>query len=213
MKASNLFLLPKKGFTLLELMVVLVIIGGVTAISLPSFHLYILKSNLEMAKPYLMSIAAKERIYYNRFGNYYASLNEQELEDNLGVDLKDANDFCFVVRSGDNTYISSSGNSGGDDNGDAEFEVWAVLRSAEVGVTSVAVFGLSVLCQTATDKREASGWVSDSLTEVGSAGRVVVLRYPMPHFNQILDTTTRNGRSDLYLDWSESGISMTDALL
>ncbi|NGZ28311.1 MAG: hypothetical protein G8345_15640 [Magnetococcales bacterium] len=194
-------------------MLVVVLLGVLVSLAMPRLRMMLIEGRLEEVKPYLAAIAAKERIYKNRTGAYYtsASNDEQDLENTLGVELRDAADYCFVVRNGNNTYISNSGNVGGGDNGDAEFEVWAVLRRSGGANTDVAVQGgLGVSCRTADEKNNASGWVVTETGEPGSEGRVVALRYPPPAMG-LLDTTARNGRPGVYLDWVD-GMTLTDVL-
>jgi prepilin-type N-terminal cleavage/methylation domain-containing protein len=85
------------GFTLIELMVVVVIIGILASIGLPMFSNYMLQGNLNKAVPVMMSIAAKERVHFNRTGYYLATAYEQQLQQKLGLDLHDSGDFCFMV--------------------------------------------------------------------------------------------------------------------
>ncbi|MGN7610452.1 type IV pilin protein [Magnetococcales bacterium HHB-1] len=197
---------PKKdaeGFTLIEIMVVLAIIAIMASLALPRLKTYMISSHLEEAKPYLLQIASKEQLYYTRYGSYYTSSDEQDLEDNLGVNLRDASNFCFLVRSGNGTYISSSGDSA------AEFEVWAVLLNTGGANVTTTVASSSVTCTTADSKNDPTGWVDTDTGNIGSTGRVVVLRYPPP--DNDIDTTNRDGRTAVYLSWS-NGISFTDAL-
>jgi len=204
------------GFTLVELMMVVIIIGILGILGLPKLRPYILRGNLQVALPYMMEISAKERSYYQLNGVYYVSPNndEQDLEDTLGVDLSGAGDFCFLVRVGDGNYISSSGNSASPVSGRAKFEVWALLRNdAYSGLTSendtVATFNMAgVSCITSDEKNHATGFVGANGDDVGGEGRILALRYPPPAFG--LDSDLRAGRS-ISLNW-DNGVTLHDAL-
>lgn len=172
------------GFTLVELMVVMAVIGIIAAIAAPSFRIAILQGHIQDAKPYMMRIAAAERALFNRTGSYFPAgladvTNEQSLEDSLGVDLSDAGDFCFMVRRTQANLIQNTATT-------VDFEIWAVLRddtyapavsNDSVNITTAAAVANNT-CVTADDKNEATGWVQAN--GAASEGRVVVLRYPPP---------------------------------
>ncbi len=208
----------QSGFTLIELMVVIVIVGILASMGLPYFQKQILKGQLEEALPYMQQIAAKERIYKVRNGSYlaestnytstaggYLAYDEDNLEATLGVDLKGAANFCFIVVTGaTNTLTESSPATPAID-----FEVWAVTRNTSYNSTNeqdtVPTPG-SMTCRTAGDgtgngeKDPPTGWVPSS--GAGSEGRVVILRYPPP----------ANGiSSDNAYVWT-SGITFSNAL-
>lgn len=214
------------GFTLIELMVVLAIISLLTAIGMPRIAKIFLSQNLHSAKPYLMTIASKMRTakiqsgsfikdwddYSTSSGDYTTPYDEQYLVTTLGVDLKNAADFCFMVRWQNGNFISDSGDQTPD--GD-RFEVWAVLRDQDYyGATSandkVSVADISVSCTTADNKLDATGWVDSDKDKIGSEGRVVVLRDPPTA--EGLDSDDRNGRIGTQLDWI-GGTSISDGLL
>jgi len=63
----------KKGFTLIELMIVVAIIGILAAIAIPNFIRFQLKSKSSEGKVNLAAIRTAEESYMAEFGNYVAS--------------------------------------------------------------------------------------------------------------------------------------------
>lgn len=64
----------KKGFTLIELMVVVGIIGVITAIAVPSFQKFQAKAKQANAKTELSGMYGMEKAFYTEFGHYHANL-------------------------------------------------------------------------------------------------------------------------------------------
>ena len=62
-----------KGFTLIELMIVVLIIGILTAIAMPSYNSYILKSHRSAAINGLLSLASQEARYFTINNSYPAT--------------------------------------------------------------------------------------------------------------------------------------------
>lgn len=196
------------GFTLIELMVVVAIVGILAVLAYPQLRIVLYEGHLQEAKPYLMRIAAAQRTYFNRRGEYFPSGNsniddEQDIEDTLGVDLSEAADFCFVIVRKTSNFVSNSGSP--------DFEVWALLRnSSSTGNDAVALEGSGPDCTTADEKNASTGWVQDAGSTAG-VGRIVVLRYPAPTDGIDTATDTHRGAA-IQHDWI-SGISIFDALL
>jgi prepilin-type N-terminal cleavage/methylation domain-containing protein len=70
----------RKGFTLIELMVVVVIIGVLAAIAIPRFRGATGKAKKSEAKTVLKHIYQMERMFYHEFGWYIAGANSAALE-------------------------------------------------------------------------------------------------------------------------------------
>jgi len=59
-----------KGFTLIELMIVIVIIGLLSAIAIPSYRDFVVRSNRADAKVALTEMANLQEKFYSEFGTY-----------------------------------------------------------------------------------------------------------------------------------------------
>jgi len=204
------------GFTLIELMVVMVIVGILASVGANIYTGHMRQANVSRAIPYLQNIAAKQRIHYNRTGKYLATLSENDIQSRLGVNLAEMGDFCFMAfcADGDSRCGSYDGSGvlgastlgatlAGVPSGVAPaFQVIAVLRA---GGTPVNGAGKS--CVVATNKLAANGWVGSEGTK-GGQGRVVVMSYPPEN-----GTVAGNiGGHPATLDWTD-GITLSDALV
>jgi prepilin-type N-terminal cleavage/methylation domain-containing protein len=201
------------GFTLVELMIVVTIIGILAAIAIPAYRGYVQQAHLDEAKPYLLDIASKERSYKVRNGVYCcttSTLDETVLTSGLNLDLNSTGNFCFVVICRDSALCGSTTSTtfiAPSQTGDptVEFEVWAILR-ASGGTTLTGPQGLS--CKMSSSKVTPTGWVQPSTsTSPAHEGDVVVYRYPAPPNGR--DTIT--GQDSVFFDWLE-GLSESHAL-
>lgn len=207
---------PDAGYTLVELMVTVTCIVVLSAFAVPSLKGYIRQARLQDAKPYLMEIAAKQRMYKVVNGLYccsnYDGSSENQLLTSLGLSLTDAGDFCFLFVCNSTTLCSSTAGgpssfiSGNPAGGSApDFEVWAVLRNASGGVQGPGGSN----CNPAPNKVPPTGWVAASNSgAAGRAGQVVVFRYPPPPNG--FSTGAGNFHA-VQFSW-EGGSSISDAM-
>ena len=203
------------GFTLIELMTTIACMLILGAIAVPRLQGYVLQSRLNAAKPYLMEIAAKQRMYKAETGGYCCSgynLDEQTLANGLGLSLIDNGDFCFVFICQSTTLCAQTSGPGwivappaGPTN-TPDFEIWAILQATGPKTNGPG----NTNCAPLPGKASPTGWVnlSSATTLAGRAGEAVALRYPPPANGFSTSVGTYHA---VLFDWRD-GVSLSDAM-
>lgn len=98
-----------RGFTLIELMIVVAIVAILAAIAYPSYTNYVLRTRRADGKEFLMRIAAAQERYYTNF-NRYATLDNL----NLGTTESEKRYYSVEVTlgNGDQTYLLTAAPQG-----------------------------------------------------------------------------------------------------
>ena len=97
------------GFTLIELMIAVVIIGVLVAIALPSYQNHIDTSYRSEGKAFLLHIASSQERYYTQ-QSQYATTNQliafNGLDPDSGDTLQSQNGFYTVTSASDANFVS-----------------------------------------------------------------------------------------------------------
>jgi type IV pilus assembly protein PilE len=83
------------GMTLIELMTVVVVLGILTAIAVPSYRTYLIRTNRTDAKSALMQVQAAEEKVFLHYNKYSLDATSNP-PDGLGLPAKTANGFYTI---------------------------------------------------------------------------------------------------------------------
>jgi type IV pilus assembly protein PilE len=89
-----------RGFTLMEVMIVVVIVGILAAIALPSYNQYVLRSNRNAAQRFMMDVANRQEQYLNGMRAYTTALDSTGLSFPVPSEISDRYDFTIDVNNG-----------------------------------------------------------------------------------------------------------------
>ena len=99
--------MSKQGFTLVELVIVIIIVGILSIVAVPIYRSYTLKAIGTEGKALMGAIASAQQVHYTEYGNFQA-LTKTATDKKFGVDAK-ANKFFreFTITtsgSGEGSY-------------------------------------------------------------------------------------------------------------
>ena len=131
----------EKGFTLIELMIVVVIIGILAALAIPRFMRATTKSKQSEARQVLKQVYSMQRAYRQEYNAYWvpagpasAVVAQQAAFGRIGVDIMGNARYTYTMVAAANTFTCTATSNILDD--DATADTWTINELGALVVTS-----------------------------------------------------------------------------
>jgi len=89
--------LRTRGFTVMELMIVVVIVAILAAIAVPSYNQHVIRGNRTAAQRYMMDVADRQEQYLNSMRAYTTAVDATGLSFPAPPEISSRYDFTIVV--------------------------------------------------------------------------------------------------------------------
>lgn len=133
------------GVTLIELLTVVVVLGILASIAVPSYRSYVMRTNRTDAKSALLQIQAAEEKYFLQYNKYTLDV-KSAAPTGLGMSDTTANGFytlSLAARSTSGYTASATPTTAGGQNSDSKCGTFTL---DDTGVRGVSVTGNQALC-------------------------------------------------------------------
>ena len=129
----------EKGFTLIELMIVVVIIGILAALAIPRFMRATTKSKQSEARQILKQVYSMQRAYRQEYNTYWGNATTASAAApagfaRIGVDVMANARYTYTMVAAANTFTCTATSGVLDD--DAAVDTWTIDETGDLQVTS-----------------------------------------------------------------------------
>jgi prepilin-type N-terminal cleavage/methylation domain-containing protein len=125
----------EKGFTMIELMIVVVIIGILASLAIPKFMQATTKTKQSEAKQILKQIYAMQHAYRQEYDNYCCNGASAALDGSipvLGIDIMHTARYTYTITANANTFAATATANLDDD---PAIDTWTVSDSGVISCT------------------------------------------------------------------------------
>ncbi|MEL6560849.1 MAG: type II secretion system protein [Bacteroidota bacterium] len=120
------------AFTLSELLVVLVIVGILIAIAIPSFMPLISKTRSLEAKKQLKHVHSLQKIYFYEYSSFSDDLLRIDFEQTKALDGTDENNYMIEMVNATNTTFLARATATKDFDQDGVFNIWEINQDGQL---------------------------------------------------------------------------------
>jgi prepilin-type N-terminal cleavage/methylation domain-containing protein len=129
----------EKGFTLIELMIVVVIIGILAALAIPRFMRATTKSKQSEARQILKQVYSMQRAYRQEYNAYWGNAEVASAAApagfaRIGVDIMDNARYTYVMTAAADAFTCTATSGILDD--DAAVDEWTIDETGDLQVTT-----------------------------------------------------------------------------